>query len=217
MQSSCTTPYLEAENACIQNVQDILRLNCGKASSLSNTGIGMDKECTKPNKESFMYEIEKEGMPYLLLPSVYLYANFLLLVSDKLYVPENSRFRPEGTPCNGAFKSTVLRLESKSVAQDEGVQPESVKVNSNVTTETQRCHDEPLEPPCGVIDLIGKFDNRPTCINRCSSNNADGLNNFECTPQLEISLRRICPSNTYNQGTGERPVLNRSNASAFSW
>ncbi|KAF3439783.1 hypothetical protein FNV43_RR18061 [Rhamnella rubrinervis] len=189
-QSSCTTPYLEAESACIQNMQDISRLNCGNASYLSKSGIGTHEECTKPNKVSFTHEVEKR---------------------------EDSRYRPEGTPCNGVFKSIVSRLESKTVAQDEGVQPESVTVDANVSTETQRCHDEMVEPPCGVIDLIGKFDNRPMHINRCSSNNADGPNNFECAPQLELSLRRICPSSSNNLGTGERPVLNHSNASAFSW
>lgn len=217
MQSSCTTPYLEAESACIQNMQDISRLNCGNASYLSNTSIGMHEECAKPDKESFMHESEKGGMPYLLFPSMCLCGNFLLLASDKLYVPENSIFRPEGAHCNGVFKSTVLRLEAKTVAQDGDVQPESVKANANVTTETQRCHDELVEPPCGVIDLIGKFDNRPMGINGCSSSYVYGLNNFECAPQLELSLRRICSSSSNNQGTGERPLLNHSNASAFSW
>lgn len=149
-----------------------------------------------------------------------LYVSLVILYSWHLtsYIfAEKSRFRPDGAHCNGDFESTVSRLEPKAVTWEGGVRPESVKVNADVTTEIQRCHDQVVEPTCGVIDLIGKFDNRPTYINRCSSNNADGLNNFKCPPQLELSLRRICPGSSNNQENGERPVLNHSNASAFSW
>nr|XP_048335331.1 two-component response regulator-like PRR95 isoform X1 [Ziziphus jujuba var. spinosa] len=192
VQSTCTTPYLEAENICVQNMQDISRLKCGNASNLSNTDMERHEECTKMDEESVMLEIE-EG--------------------------EKPRFRMEDGPCSGVLKSTALRLEPKLVAQNGSVQPESFKVSANVSglsTEIQKNYVESAEPSCGVIDLIGKFDNRSTCIDGRSAINADGLNNSECAPQLELSLRRICTSNSNNQGAGERLILNHSNASAFS-
>lgn len=145
--------------------------------------------------------------------------NVLFLASYKLYVAEKFRFRMEVGPCNGVLKSTALRLEPKIVAQNGSVQSESFKVGANVSrlsTEIQRNDVEPVEPPCGVVDLIGKFDNRPKCIDGRSTTNADGLSNYECTPQLELSLRRIYTCNSNNEGTGERPILNHSDASAFS-
>ena len=99
--------------------------------------------------------------------------------------------------------------------QDETAQPENFEVNIN--TENQSCCDKLVNPSCGAIDLIGTFDDHPRCTNGSSILNVDGVNNSEHAPQLELSLIRIFPRGLNSQGSGERPKLNHSNASAFSW
>lgn len=101
--------------------------------------------------------------------------------------------------------------------QDETAQPENFEVNANINPEIQSCCDERVNPSCGAMDLIGSFDDHPRGINGSSIVNVDGINNSEYAPQLELSLIRICPRGLNSQGTGERPKLNHSNASAFSW
>lgn len=77
MQSSCTTPYLEAERTCVQNMQEFLHLKCGDASNLSNTDRERHEECTKIDKESVML-VEKGGMLCIFFHLyVYLECSFL--------------------------------------------------------------------------------------------------------------------------------------------
>lgn len=78
MQSTCTTPYLEAENICVQNMQDISRLKCGNASNLSNTDMERHEECTKMDEESVMLEIEEGGKLFIFF-HLYVYLEFSLL------------------------------------------------------------------------------------------------------------------------------------------
>lgn len=59
MQSSCTTPNLEAESARIQNMQVISQPKCVSASNVSNTMIECLEECAR---ESVIERSEIEGM-----------------------------------------------------------------------------------------------------------------------------------------------------------
>lgn len=62
MQNSCTTPYLEADSACIQIMQDISQLKYGSASNLSNMDIEMLEECDRLDNESGVHESETKGI-----------------------------------------------------------------------------------------------------------------------------------------------------------
>lgn len=115
-----------------------------------------------------------------------------------------------------SLKEDHIRI--KRLKRDESVQLESFEANNaDITTESQSCCDELANPSSGAIDLIGTFDVRPRCTSGPSIVDVDGANNSIHAPQLELSLRRICPKGSKGQGTGERPKLNHSNASAFSW
>lgn len=76
VQSSCTTPFLGAESAYMQNMQDISQLKYGSASNLSNTDMERLEECARLAKESVMHESEAKGTPYLLASSLFLFVVF---------------------------------------------------------------------------------------------------------------------------------------------
>ncbi|KAA8516226.1 hypothetical protein F0562_019405 [Nyssa sinensis] len=189
--NSCTTPFLEAESAYMQNMQGLSELRDGSASSLSDTE--KHEECIKLVEESVRPNSDTGG--------------------------KSRRFGPEGASCNESYNSTAFRLGedhfcAKTMTRDAGLEPESHRENANITCEIH-CHtDELVEPSNHAIDLIGKFENRPMDIYRRSSAN-DGTNKFSFAPQLELSLRRC--SSSKNEGMDERQTLNHSNASAFSW
>ncbi|KAK9013688.1 hypothetical protein V6N11_041688 [Hibiscus sabdariffa] len=124
----------------------------------------------------------------------------------------------EAAHCSEACESDASKLEEnsafiKGTTHDGGVGQQSNRGNANATIEAG-CNDELVKPPIGAIDLIGSFDNRPKGTFALSSA-SDGTDN-EFSPELELSLRRSCSSSSKNQGSSERPMLNHSNASAFS-
>ncbi|XP_021280349.1 two-component response regulator-like APRR3 isoform X7 [Herrania umbratica] len=134
---------------------------------------------------------------------------------------ENSnRLQKEVAHCSVACESTASKLEEnpasvKGMTHDTAVRLQSDRENENVMIRVG-CNDELVGPPTGAIDLIGSFDNQPKGTFGLSIL-SDGANKFEFSPLLELSLRRSCLSSTKKQGTGERPTLNHSDASAFSW
>ncbi|KAF4366488.1 hypothetical protein F8388_003726 [Cannabis sativa] len=115
------------------------------------------------------------------------------------------------------FRSSLLGLKEEYIGNKrmklvETSQPENCEVNANANI--QSCYDELVKPSCGAIDLIGTFDDHPRCTDKSDD---QCISISEYPPQLELSLKGICPRNSNSQGTGERPKLNHSNASAFSW
>lgn len=63
MQSSSTTPYLEAESEHIPNMQDISQIKSGTASNLSKINVETHEECAKLNKEVVMHVNKTGGVP----------------------------------------------------------------------------------------------------------------------------------------------------------
>lgn len=61
VQSSCTTPYLEAESEQVQNMQDVSQIKCG----ISN--VGRHGDCAKFNGELVIDASETGGTPYVLI------------------------------------------------------------------------------------------------------------------------------------------------------
>ncbi|KAL6290591.1 hypothetical protein ACE6H2_008101 [Prunus campanulata] len=192
-QSSCTTPFLGAESAFVQNMQDISQLKYGSASNLSNTDIERLEECARLEKESVMHESEAK---------------------DK-----SGTFGSDDVPLNG-HTSTAIRLREDrasaiKMVEGEGFLPESYEGNANISSETHSCSDELDEPSSGAIDFIGTFDNPPKTVGHPKSRE-DGTKHMGCAPQLELSLRSGLGCSN-KQAIDERPLLNHSDASAFSW
>lgn len=67
MQSSCTTPYLEAESEQVQNMQDTSQIMCGSASNLSKNNVERHEKCAKLSEELVIDASETGGMPYVLI------------------------------------------------------------------------------------------------------------------------------------------------------
>ncbi|KAJ6940628.1 hypothetical protein NC651_006688 [Populus alba x Populus x berolinensis] len=136
----------------------------------------------------------------------------------RVFVEERSnRTRPDREPYHGAYNPTAPRLVeehacAKSAIHDENSRPENDREHAN----SSYGHDDVLgETSSGAIDLIGSFNNRPKHTYTHSSLH-DATNKFEFPPLLELSLRRLYPSSSKNQGLDERHALNHSNSSAFS-
>ncbi|KAL4652786.1 hypothetical protein ACB092_01G256700 [Castanea dentata] len=195
VQSSCTTPYLEAESAYMQNMQGLSQMKCGSTSNLSNSHMDRHGGCNKLDNESITPESENEET--------------------------SNRLGSEVVPFGEADDSTALRLKenacAKPMSQNEGATAASKRGNANIASEIHGCNDELFEPSSGAIDLIGTFDNHNKC-NAGNSNYTDGgTSKLEFDPHLELSLRRTCMSTSNYQGTDGRHMLNHSNGSAFSW
>ncbi|XP_021280348.1 two-component response regulator-like APRR3 isoform X6 [Herrania umbratica] len=192
-QSSCTTPFLEAESTYMQNMQGLSQLKCTSANFSDASGEQLGN-VIKLCQESLQAKGQAE---------------------------ENSnRLQKEVAHCSVACESTASKLEEnpasvKGMTHDTAVRLQSDRENENVMIRVG-CNDELVGPPTGAIDLIGSFDNQPKGTFGLSIL-SDGANKFEFSPLLELSLRRSCLSSTKKQGTGERPTLNHSDASAFSW
>ncbi|KAF5464550.1 hypothetical protein F2P56_014621 [Juglans regia] len=193
--SSCTTPYSEAEGAYMQNMQGPSQKNW-TATNLSNSVMGKHVGCAKLDKESVMPDSENGE--------------------------KSNRSGSEVAPYREVCDSTALRFRgdhacAESITHNEGVQEETNRGNAGIASKVHGRNDEVFEPSSGAIDLIGTFHNQPKCIYLNSNNKDGGTNKFEFVPHLELSLRRTCSSNSNYQGAEERPTLNHSSASAFSW
>lgn len=105
---------------------------------------------------------------------------------------------------------------AESITQNDCVRVES-RGNANIASKTDSCNNELVEPSSGAIDLIGTFDNHPKCTYENTNYIDAGTKKFELVPNLQLSLRRTCSSSSNNHWTEERPLLNHSNASPFSW
>lgn len=71
VQSSCTTPYSEAEGAYMQNMQGPSQKNWS-ATNLSNSVMGKHGECAMLDKESVMPDSENRGRSYYLVFPLFL-------------------------------------------------------------------------------------------------------------------------------------------------
>lgn len=203
VQSSCTSSrYLEAESACVQNMQGLSQLKCRSASNTCNTDMEKHDECVKLETESVMPESKTGG------------ASDELIVSEKL----------NRSGSEVAQSDDALRLEEdygcvKTMPQGEGGGPKNDRINADITYGIHGSNDE-------LIDLIGTFDNHPKVPDKLSTLN-DGIpdklstlnysmNECEFSPHLELSLRKSFSSTSNDQGKDERHTLNHSTASAFS-
>ncbi|XP_043716642.1 two-component response regulator-like PRR95 isoform X2 [Telopea speciosissima] len=186
-QSSCTKPDMEAESACMQNLQDCSQPIC-RSSSLEHENKKEEKstilgsEVTQSNEASASARFvlgdsygKREAQP-------------------KDVAPENHR---EDANITGATRGNSNEgTESLSEAIDLiGAFDNRLRWNfgHSYNTVTKEVLFD------GIKTLSG-------------SNDKSG-----CTPLLELSLKRSHLSGSEGQRTDERHTLNHSNASAFSW
>jgi len=215
----------------MQNIQGLSYLKYRSASNLSDADNEKYEDYAKLNKSPVNPESKTGGMSHVSIPTFYLSfittawkLCFLCSIipnkgtSNTVFVAERSnRTRPDREPYHGAYNPTASRLVeehacAKSAIHDENSRPENDREHAN----SSFGHDDVLaETSSGAIDLIGSFNNQPKHTYTYSSLH-DATNKFEFPPLLELSLRRLYPSSSKNQGLDERHALNHSNSSAFS-
>lgn len=153
---------------------------------------------------------------------IFPFSSLLSGISGKLFVSENSNrilkvkevaHRREACESNASKFDENPAFVKKMTHDDVGLQRDRGNVNVMIGVD---CKGELVEPSTEAIDLIGSFDNQPKG-NLLHSSLSHSANKFEFSPQLELSLRRSCFSSARNQGTCGMPILNHSDASAFSW
>lgn len=196
VQSSSTTPYLEAESAYMENMQGFSQLKCRSVSNLSNEEIRKHEDCIELDKEPDRLESLTGGKTITLGSEV---------------APGNEGYH------SAAFRWEESHCRAKRVTSGDGVGPASHIENTDITGENHGCNEKWIEPSSGAIDLISTFDNYPKEDRNQFSSSNDGISKDGFAPQLELSLRRFQPCNSKNHGSDERHTLNHSNSSAFSW
>ena len=72
LQSSCTTPCLEAESAHLHNMQGLSHLNYRSASNLSDEDNEKYENNAKINKSPVNPERKTGGMSHVYIPTFYL-------------------------------------------------------------------------------------------------------------------------------------------------
>ncbi|KAJ1414764.1 Signal transduction response regulator, receiver domain [Sesbania bispinosa] len=186
-QSTCTSPFLEAESAYMENVQDTSQLK--SSSNLSNIDTVKHGKSTKFERKSAEHNDEAEDKPIIFVSEAAMYNKTL----------------------------TGLRLGqgydySRTENQDEVVRAELSKTHHHI----HGCSDEPVKPSTRAIDLIATFENLPKSAEENCSFNIGNTAKFGFDTQLELSLKRDSPGSSCKPATEERQILNHSNASAFS-
>ncbi|KAH1259621.1 Two-component response regulator-like PRR95 [Glycine max] len=196
-QSTCTSPFLEAESTYLENMQDISQLK--RSSNLSNIDTVKHENSTKCERESDKHNDEAGAC----------------IAEKSLFVSEDSR-------CNKTFKPTGLRLGQgyeccETRNQDVVLKIELIKSNPEINTDIHGCSDELVDPYTGAIDLIATFKNLPKSTDEKCSFSSGNTAKFDFDTQLELSLRRRdFPGSSCKAASEERQLLNHSNASAFS-
>lgn len=153
--------------------------------------------------------------------AVLLFLYILAEKSDNVAKSEASNSVPSRMKEDCAF----AEIRSENVV----VRPDFYRVVADGACKMNSHDNKGTEPSSGVIDLIGNFDNNlkrinrvckfddhKKCINKLSSSNDVSTIKLDFSPQLELSLRRICPDKPKGQWNENVHALNHSNASAFS-
>ncbi|XP_061340885.1 two-component response regulator-like PRR95 [Gastrolobium bilobum] len=191
-QSTCTSPFLEAESASMENMQDASLLK--SSSILSNIDMMMheeftnfESESTRHNEKSIAFASEAER------------CNKTFKLTD-LWLEQD----------HGC---------AESERKDEILTDELNRDNPNMNTEAHGCSDERVKPS-RAANLIATFENLPKHTNEKCSLDRGSTTKFDFDTQLGLSLRRDCPGSSCKQAseaTEECQRLNHSNTSAFSW
>ncbi|KAJ1390631.1 Signal transduction response regulator, receiver domain [Sesbania bispinosa] len=196
-QSTCTSPFLEAESSHMENMQNPSQLK--SSSKLSNIDTVKHEEFTK-----FVRETAKHN--------------------DETGEKSNT-FAPEAARWNKTFKLTDLRLEqdhgsAETENKDETFRAELSTKNPSISTKIHGCSHELEEPSRGAINLITTFENPPKHTNENCCLDGGNITKFDFDTQLELSLKRDFPGSSCKQASEaneEWRRLNHSNTSAFSW
>ncbi|XP_042481279.1 two-component response regulator-like PRR95 isoform X2 [Macadamia integrifolia] len=207
-QSSCTKPDMEAESACMQNLQDISQPICRSSSVVSYRKIHKHGACARLDQGSLEHVNKKEEKSS---------ARSVAEVTPSNEANESARFVPGE---DHAYEKTHFK----------DVAAENQSDKANITSAARENDHERAARHSEAIDFIGAFDNHLRCTfgHSCNAVTKEVLSNemktfsasnnkLVCTPLLELSLKRSHLSGLENQGTDERHTLNHSNASAFSW
>lgn len=191
-QSTCTSPILEAESACMQNMQGTSYVK--SSSNLSNIDTMQHEDSTILGLEKLSVKHDNEvGEKSVALLSTA--AKF-----DKNFKSTDSG-QDHGRDCPEKKNQVeVLRAEPSRDNPDD--------------TQIHECNHGLVE---GVIDLIATLKNLPDIYDESCNLSGVGTKKVDFDPRLELSLRQDFPGSSSKQTTDEKQALNHSKASAFSW
>ncbi|GAB4861528.1 hypothetical protein Ancab_036718 [Ancistrocladus abbreviatus] len=173
-QSSCTTRYVEAESACMENMQGISQLKHRRAPDMCHNGLSQCETNMKLDQEP-------------------------IVASSEIKEKSTGFGSSQVMPCNEGHASTVLTVEEDGscagrMTEDESLGPE---IHRHICTSSQ------LPEPSGEeIDLIGRIDDRQCTL--IQSSPVDERNQLAFAPQLELSLRSLDDLQNQRMDEGNR-------------
>lgn len=110
--------------------------------------------------------------------------------------------------------SQAASIDANAVTRGEDKDNEDLLEHVNVMSEASENNHIPLNS-CSTVDLMGVFDNYLKGTFTSLASNAS-TSKIEFLPLLDLSLKLYHPNGSVNQANDDRPILNHSDASAFS-
>ncbi|KAL2550861.1 two-component response regulator-like APRR3 [Forsythia ovata] len=195
-ENNAVSNHSSASMACIQRNRECIEKGSDAQSS-----------CTKP-------ELEAEGADVEHLQGhsqpkrIKCLSNDINLSTEEEYHQENKNLQTVDIDTRGS--QAAASIDANAVTRGEDKDYEDHIVLSEASD-----NNRVLVNSYSTIDLIGAFDNYLKGTFRSSASNAS-TSKIDFLPILDLSLRRYHPSGSLNQANDDRPILNHSNASAFS-
>nr|KYP38613.1 hypothetical protein KK1_040137 [Cajanus cajan] len=133
---------------------------------------------------------------------------------DYACIQRNKELIEKGSDAQSSCTKPGLEAESDPVDNMQEFSPLKYEEEAHPSgAETQE--DKLCVCKNGEASTIDDKDADPEHFGNASNINVNFIGNFDFSPQLDISLRRSCPSSFENELTEERHTLMQSNASAF--
>ncbi|CAI9762525.1 unnamed protein product [Fraxinus pennsylvanica] len=202
-----------AENNAVSNNSGGSTAHIQRNRECIEKGSDSQSSCTKP-------ELETEGADVEHLQGLTQPKRIKNLSNDK-NVPTEGEYHQENKNLLMADADTgemgsqaVACVDANAVTRGEDRDYEDHLDHVNVISEASENNHVPVNS-CSTIDLMGAFDSYLKGTFRSLASNAS-TSKIDFLPLLDLSLRIYHPNGFVNQANDDRPILNHSDASAFS-
>ncbi|XP_022844535.1 two-component response regulator-like APRR5 isoform X2 [Olea europaea var. sylvestris] len=200
-----------AENNAVSNHSSGSMASIQRNRECIEKGSDAQSSSTKPELETEGADIEH--LQGLTQPKrIKCLSNDINVPAEEEYYQENKNLQTIDTRARGS--QAAASMDANAVTQGEDEIYEDHLEHVHVINEASENNRVPVNS-CSTIDLIGAFDNYLKGTFRGSASNGS-TSKIDLLPLLDLSLRRYHPNGSVNHANDDRPILNHSDASAFS-
>ncbi|CAA2971232.1 two-component response regulator-like APRR5 isoform X2 [Olea europaea subsp. europaea] len=201
-----------AENNAVSNNSSGSILNIQRNRECIEKGSDSQSSCTKPELETEGADVEQlKGLSQL--KRIKSLSNDISVPTRGEYHQENENLLMADTDTR-EMGSQAASIDANAVTRGEDKDNEDLLEHVNVMSEASENNHIPLNS-CSTVDLMGVFDNYLKGTFTSLASNAS-TSKIDFLPLLDLSLKLYHPNGSVNQANDDRPILNHSDASAFS-